>query len=110
MNHRKRKDKLKNQVWTKSNGLCGKCGRSVELDKRTIDQFIPKYRGGNDDYRNLIPLCKACNKAKASRIMDLDECGSYMLDEYKDLAEEYRREWEAKDIIGGAYEPTILQF
>lgn len=110
MNRRKHKEYLKKQIWTKTAGVCAKCGREVDSDKRTIDHFIPKYHGGTDDIRNLIPLCKACNKAKGSRIMDLDECCPYMLDDYKDFLEEYKRDWNNHEIIGGAYEPTILQF
>ena len=66
---RKKKVKLKTQVWAKTNGICAKCGRAVPLDKLTIDHFMPKYHGGTDEFDNLIPLCNRCNKAKGSRIM-----------------------------------------
>ena len=84
MKRRKRKENLKNLTWAKANGICAKCGRAVETDKRTIDHFIPKYHGGIDDIRNLIPLCKACNRAKSSRLMSIEECCPYLLDEYKE--------------------------
>ena len=66
MGRRKKKKSLKAKVWNKSNGLCAKCGKTVSVDKQTIDHFIPKYHGGTDDFRNLIPLCKACNRAKGA--------------------------------------------
>ncbi len=86
---KKRKQNIKSIVWAKSNGICAKCGRAVPKDKWTIDHFVPKYHGGTDDIDNLVPLCKACNKAKASRLMDVNECCPYMLEEYKILAAKY---------------------
>ena len=83
MKGRKRKENLKNLIWAKTNGICTKCGRAVEVDKRTIDHFIPKYHGGTDDIRNLIPLCKACNRAKSSRLMSIEECCPFLDEEYK---------------------------
>ena len=62
---------FKSEVWSKSNGLCAKCGKAIQDDKQTIDHFIPKYHGGTDDFRNLIPLCKACNRAKGSRLISV---------------------------------------
>ncbi len=82
MGRRKKKKNLKYVVWSKSNGLCAKCGKKVPRDKQTIDRFIPKYHGCSNDFRNLIPLCKACNKAKGSRIMNLEECCKYLKEEY----------------------------
>ena len=84
MNRRKRKVNLKNLIWHKSNGVCAKCGKPTEMDKRTIDHFIPKYHGGTDDISNLIPMCRACNRAKSSRLMSIEECCPYLLDEYKE--------------------------
>ncbi len=75
---------LKNQIWMKTGGVCAKCGKAVESDKGTIDHFIPKYHGGTDDIRNLIPMCRACNRAKSSRLMSIEECCPYLLDEYKE--------------------------
>ena len=84
MNRRRRKESLKNQIWMKTGGVCAKCGKAVEPDKRTIDHFIPQYHGGTDDIRNLIPMCRACNRAKSSRLMSIEECCPYLLDEYKE--------------------------
>ncbi len=89
MNRRKRKENLKNLIWSKTDGICAKCGKIVEVDKRTIDHFIPKYHGGTDDSRNLIPLCKACNRAKSSRLMSLEECCPYLGEEYRAQIQKY---------------------
>ncbi len=89
---KRKKQELKEFVWAKSGGVCARCGRAVAPDKRTIDHFVPKYHGGTDDIDNLVPLCKACNKAKASRLMPVDECCPYMFEEYKELAAKYAGE------------------
>lgn len=89
MKRRKRKQNLKNLIWSKTDGICAKCGKRVEDDKRTIDHFIPKYHGGTDDIRNLIPLCKACNRAKSSRLMSTEECCPYLGEEYRIQIKKY---------------------
>lgn len=91
MGRRKKKKNLKSEVWSKSNGLCAKCGKAIPADKQTIDHFIPKYHGGTDDFRNLIPLCKACNRAKGSRLMSVEECCKYLGKEYIDELIKYSR-------------------
>ena len=91
MGRRKKKKNLKSEVWSKSNGLCAKCGKAIPDDKQTIDHFIPKYHGGTDDFRNLIPLCKACNRAKGSRLMSVEECCKYLGKEYIDELIKYSR-------------------
>lgn len=30
----------------------------------TIDHYIPKAKGGTDDYNNLVPCCERCNNMK----------------------------------------------
>lgn len=45
MGRRKKKKNLKSDVWSKSHGLCAKCGKAIPDDKQTIDHFIPKYLG-----------------------------------------------------------------
>ena len=78
----------------KTGGVCAKCGKAVEPDKRTIDHFIPKYHGGTDDERNLLPLCKNCNKSKGSRIVRAEEHYPFLKDIYYTEVKEYRAEWE----------------
>lgn len=54
------------QVWTKSNGVCAHCGKTVPGEKKTIDHVIPQFYDGGDDIRNLMPLCYKCNQDRAS--------------------------------------------
>jgi len=44
---------------------CQYCGKkSKEL---TIDHIIPKSRGGDDSWENLVSCCKACNNKKGDK-------------------------------------------
>lgn len=44
---------------------CGYCGRSdLQL---TIDHIIPKARGGEDSWENLVSACLKCNNKKGDR-------------------------------------------
>lgn len=56
----------KRLVWQKSNGICAHCGKTVSGELKTIDHVIPQIYDGGDDIRNLMPLCKHCNKTRAS--------------------------------------------
>lgn len=67
---RDNKKAIKNEVWLKTDGVCACCGKPMPLSRRTIDHFIPKSKGGSDDMRNLVPLCKNCNKQKAYHLVD----------------------------------------
>ena len=76
LNMRTQKQKkltIKRIILKKTGGLCAKCGKSLTLEKTTIDHLIPKYRGGTDELSNLIPMCKHCNKQKGSRIVEEGE-------------------------------------
>jgi len=53
-------------IWKKSNGACSHCGKKVSFQQQTIDHVIPQAFGGTNDQRNLMPLCRSCNKSRAS--------------------------------------------
>ena len=91
------KSQVKNRILRKTGGVCAACGRALEYDKVTIEHYIPKYHGGTDDLRNLLPLCKNCNKSKGSRIVKAEEHYPYLQSIYYNEANEYRLEWE-KDV------------
>jgi 5-methylcytosine-specific restriction endonuclease McrA len=44
---------------------CFGCGISDTIAKLTIDHIIPQSRGGDAAFRNLQPLCEACQQKKA---------------------------------------------
>lgn len=43
---------------------CQYCGSKTS--SMTIDHIIPKHRGGNDNWENLITACQQCNKKKGN--------------------------------------------
>lgn len=47
---------------------CAYCGRS-DLPL-TVDHIIPKARGGEDNWDNLITACVSCNNRKGDRTPD----------------------------------------
>lgn len=91
---KQRKAEIKRIVLNKTDGVCARCGRMIPLEKVTIEHYVPKYRGGGDDERNLLPLCKICNKQKGSRIVTAEEYYPYLKSSFCVNANEYKSEWE----------------
>lgn len=91
------KSRIKSSILEKTGGLCAVCGRALEHEKVTIEHYIPKYHGGTDDERNLLPLCKNCNKSKGSRIVRSQEHYPYLQAAYYREADAYRTEWEKEE-------------
>jgi|TARA_Y100000114_G_C11658234_1_gene277703 hypothetical protein len=56
----------KNVIWRDKNRCqyCGNIFRSVDL---TMDHVIPKSRGGDKNWTNIVASCKKCNCTKGSR-------------------------------------------
>jgi len=67
------------KVYQKCNGKCGYCGEKITIKEMQIDHIVPIYRNcsekelskmniirGTNDYENLIPACKSCNKYKST--------------------------------------------
>lgn len=55
----------KKNVFRRDNHTCQYCGRDeVEL---TIDHVIPKSRGGNTSWENVVVACQECNLKKGNR-------------------------------------------
>lgn len=57
-------------VWKKTNGICAHCGRAASSKEQTVDHYVPKSWGGGYDARNLMPLCKDCNKQRGTKSID----------------------------------------
>lgn len=91
-----RADKAK--ILAKSGGRCCKCGDKLSVNSMTVDHYIPLSQGGNNDIVNLIPLCKNCNYAKDSNIIDPVDYVKYIgekhLKELKQLYELYINDYK----------------
>jgi len=54
-------------ILRRDNHRCQFCGVSSNL---TIDHIIPKSRGGEDSWENLITACIKCNNKKGNKTLD----------------------------------------
>ncbi|MBU0687417.1 MAG: HNH endonuclease [Candidatus Margulisbacteria bacterium] len=57
-------------IYLRDNHTCQYCGKSGNL---TIDHVIPKSRGGNDTWENIVTCCVRCNNRKGDK--SLEEIG-----------------------------------
>jgi 5-methylcytosine-specific restriction endonuclease McrA len=64
---------------------CQYCGkRSRDL---TLDHVVPRSRGGQGTWENLVACCRACNGRKGNRL--LKEVGMRLIHQPRPLAQEY---------------------
>ena len=49
---------------------CAYCGCEISIDGFHIDHFIPKNRGGRNDFENLFPACNPCNIFKRDWLIE----------------------------------------
>ena len=93
-----KKAAIKQVLIHKTGSLCARCGKEILIKDVTIDHVVPKYRGGVDDERNLVPLCKRCNKQKGSQIVDPKTFYPYLGKEYISDIIDYMGEQSRKQI------------
>jgi 5-methylcytosine-specific restriction endonuclease McrA len=55
-------------IFARDNGRCQYCGSNAE----SIDHVVPRSRGGEHIWTNVVACCRKCNTIKASRL--LSEC------------------------------------
>lgn len=67
--NRPRTDRLKS-IWEKTGGVCAHCGKKTSSRQRTVDHYVPRSYGGGYNPKNLLPLCKDCNRARGNRFVD----------------------------------------
>lgn len=60
-------------IFARDQGRCGYCGRAGD----TLDHIVPRSRGGEHTWTNLVLACKTCNQRKADRTPD--EAGMALL-------------------------------
>jgi hypothetical protein len=59
-------DPVKEEVFERDGGQCGKCGSTRDLQ---FDHVIPYSRGGSSTAANIQLLCGDCNRAKSNRFV-----------------------------------------
>ncbi len=91
---KRKKAAIKQRIAEKTGGVCAHCGKEISFEKVTIEHVVPRYRGGGDDERNLLPLCKKCNKQKGSRLVATSEYYPFLKSSFCISAGEYKKEWD----------------
>ena len=61
---------------------CGKRGRDL-----TLDHIIPRSRGGQSTWENLVACCRTCNGRKGNHL--LKEVGMHIIRQPRPLNHEY---------------------
>jgi hypothetical protein len=54
-------------IWERDGGRCVWCAREAWPRDRTVEHLLPRSRGGRDGAHNLLPACRACNRARRSQ-------------------------------------------
>jgi 5-methylcytosine-specific restriction endonuclease McrA len=52
-------------VFARDGGRCQYCGRAAE----SIDHVIPRSRGGEHTWENVVACCRRCNTSKSDRLL-----------------------------------------
>jgi hypothetical protein len=54
-------------IYKRDNNTCQYCGATTRL---TIDHVIPRCRGGQDTWENLVVACSSCNTKKGNTLLE----------------------------------------
>ncbi len=55
----------KDNIFIRDNYICQYCSSSAE----SIDHIVPKSRGGEHEWKNIVACCKTCNLNKADKLL-----------------------------------------
>jgi hypothetical protein len=56
-----------NDIWERDGARCVWCANASWQRDRTLEHLLPRSRGGRSGAHNLLPACRACNKARRSQ-------------------------------------------
>ncbi len=57
----------KREIFRRDNYTCQYCGRQAQ--HLTIDHILPRHRGGQHRWDNLVTACAACNRRKGGHLL-----------------------------------------
>jgi 5-methylcytosine-specific restriction endonuclease McrA len=61
-------------ILLRDRNTCQYCGEVLPPSDLTLDHVIPRSRGGNSTWENLVACCHACNRQKGNRMLsELDD-------------------------------------
>jgi len=56
-------------ILLRDRNTCQYCGESLPPSELTLDHVVPRSRGGNSTWENLVACCHACNRRKGNRLL-----------------------------------------
>jgi len=60
----------KKKIFALYNNRCVHCGDKFPVKKLTRDHIIPASRGGQWDWKNLVPSCQPCNESRSNNLLE----------------------------------------
>ncbi|HEY3706491.1 MAG TPA: HNH endonuclease [Terracidiphilus sp.] len=61
-------------ILLRDRNTCQYCGVVLPSSELTLDHVVPRSRGGNSTWENLVACCHACNRRKGNRMLaELDD-------------------------------------
>jgi len=63
----------KKTIWMRDKGQCQYCEKKLSIKDSTIDHVMPKSKGGQHTWENVVIACRKCNQKKGSKLPK--ECG-----------------------------------
>jgi len=54
-------------IWQRDGEHCVWCSAASWVRDRTVEHLLPRSRGGRSGPHNLLPACRACNRARRSQ-------------------------------------------
>jgi len=57
----------RSQIYKRDKNSCQYCGATTKL---TIDHVIPRSKGGQDTWENLVVACSTCNVKKSDKLLE----------------------------------------
>src|SRR5690606_602006 len=57
----------KEMLLARDRHICAYCAQKFRANQMDLEHIVPKSRGGEDSWMNLVAACRACNERKANR-------------------------------------------
>jgi hypothetical protein len=54
-------------IWERDGERCVWCSAAAWPRDRTVEHLLPRSRGGRNGAANMLPACRACNRARRSQ-------------------------------------------
>ena len=58
-------------VYQRDGGICGICGKELDMSDFTVDHIIPISKGGGHVYANVHSAHRTCNVRRGNRPLDI---------------------------------------